>query len=75
MGTLSAASEDYVILGKSLPLSQTIFFLRVRIKWADIQGAYSSVRQDHHEGSSWGRGVKKVGATVVGRRRRGGRTL
>ena len=52
MGALSPASEGYVILGKSLPLFRTISFLRVRSKWADTQGAYSSVRQDHHEGSS-----------------------
>ena len=57
MGGLSPASEGYVILGKSLPLFRTISFLRVRSKWADTQGAYSSVRQDHHEGSSWGEGV------------------
>lgn len=61
MGALSPASEGYVILGKSLPLSQTISFLRVRIKWADTLGAYSSVRQDHHESSSWGGGVKGGG--------------
>ena len=42
-------------------LSQTISFLRVRIKWADTLGAYRSVRQDHHESSSWGGGVKGGG--------------